>query len=181
MYQPIHPHIPETPTKKLKLLTALSFAGVVFLALAVIILSLQLITQFKKTNNKQSQIDSISAVLEKSTEALLKANRDLIVQNLLPQLDSFSSQCDGGNDNGALFTPLSKTPIESYNVFLVECRKNISAGKSQPRIIVFHVNNDGTKELTYGAIDSEPLCISNKLPVANKLATKLLIPVCQSN
>ncbi len=181
MYQPQQPHIPEPPTKKLKLLTALSFAGMALLALAVIILSLQLITQFDRTDSKQKQIDSLSSVLEKSTEALTKANRELIVQNLLPALDSFSAQCAGGNANDGLFTPLSKTPIEGYNVFLVDCRSNISAGKSQPRIVVFRVNNDGSKELTYGANSTEPLCISNKLPVANKLATKLAIPVCQSN
>jgi len=151
------------------------------LALAVIVLSLQLITQFRRTNNKQVQIDSLSTVLEKTVDELTLARRELIVQDLLPALDTFSSQCPGGNETDALFTPLSKTPIEGYNVFLVDCRSNLTGGKATPRIVVFKVSADGSKELTYGASTSEPLCISNKIPVANKLATKLNLPVCQTN
>lgn len=181
MYTPKNPHIPETPTKKLKLLSALSFGGMTLLALAVIVLSLQLITQFRRTNNKQTQIDSLSTVLEKTLDQLTIARRGLLVQDLLPALDTFSSQCPGGNDADTLFTPLSKTPIEGYNVFLVDCRSTLASGKAAPRIVVFKVSADGSKELTYGASSLEPLCISNKIPVANKLATKLSLPVCQTN
>jgi len=181
MYNPKNPRIPETPTKKLKLLSALSFGGMTLLALAVIVLSLQLITQFRRTNNKQAQIDSLSSVLEKTVDQLTLAKRELIVQDLLPPLDSFSAQCPGGNESDSLFTPLSKTPIEGYNVFLIDCRSNLTSGKSAPRIVIFSVSANGSKELTYGASSTEPLCISNKIPVANKLATKLSLPVCQTN
>jgi hypothetical protein len=181
MYTPKNPHIPETPTKKLKLLTALSFGGMTVLAIAVISLSLLLITQHRNTEKKQVQIDSLSTVLEKSTDELTKTKRELIAQSLLPNVGTFSQQCSGTNEEDALFTPLSKTPIEGYNVFLVDCRSNLSSGKASPRVLVFRVNSDGTKEFTYGASSLEPLCISNKIPVANKLANKLSLPVCQTN
>lgn len=181
MYIPTNPHIPEPPTKKLRLLTALSFGGLTLLALAVIILALQLTTQINRSNDKQAKLNEVSTLLEKSTDELTKTKRELMASTQLPPLDSFSSQCPGGNQEDGLFTPLSKTPIEGYNAFLVDCRSGIGAGKSSPRVVIFKVNNDGTKELTYGANQEEPLCISNKIPVANKLATKLSLPVCQTN
>ena len=181
MYEPLQPHIPETPTKKLKILSAVSFGAFFVFAIIIIVLTLQLITLRRSVKNKANQIDQMATVIQEQDDELTKTKRELIVQNLLPPLDSFSAQCPGGNANDALFTPLSKTPLESYNVFLVDCKSNITTGKSLPRVVIFRVNNDSTKELTYGASASEPLCISNKLPVANKLADKLSLPVCQTN
>lgn len=181
MYTPKNPHIPEPPTKKLKLLSALSFAAVAAFALIIIILSLVLITQIRTTNDKQNEVNTLSDTLTKSTDALTKARRELIAQSMLPAYDSFPQQCPNGNEADGLFTPLSSTPVEGYNVFLVDCRSNIGAGKSNPRILVFRVNNDGSKDLTYGANDTEPLCITNKVPVANKIALKLKLSVCQTN
>lgn len=181
MYTPKNPHIPEPPTKKLKLLSALSFAAVAAFALIIIILSFVLITQIRTTNNKQKEIDALSETLTKSTDALVKAKRELIANSMIPAYEDFPQQCPNGNEADGLFTPLSSTPVEGYNVILADCRSTIGTGKSSPRILVFRVNNDGSKELTYGASDVEPLCISNKIPVANKIALKLKLSVCQSN
>jgi len=182
MYTPKHPHIPETPTKKLKLLSALSFGAFVVMSLGVIILSLNIITLNRKLDEKDSELTSVAESWYKTEDLLKKAKTQIIAANLLPPLDSFSPQCPSGNQNDGLFTALNKTPIEGYNVFLVECRSYITTGKSLPRIIVFQVNaSNGTQEFTYGSNSTEPLCISNKIPVANKLAAKLLLPVCQSN
>ena len=145
MYEPLNPHIPTPPTKKLKLLTGLSFAAFMIFALIIIILALQLITQHRTVKNKANQIDQMATVIEKQSDELTKTKRVLIVQNLLPPLDTFSQQCPGSNQDDGLFTPLSKTPIESYNVFLVDCRSNITTGKSLPRIVIFRVNGDGSK------------------------------------
>ncbi len=181
MYQPLHPHISEPPTKKVKLLAGLSFGAMVLLCLAVMILSLQLITQYRRTNDQANTSAQLATALSKSNDELTLAKRQLLVQSLLPDLGSFPSQCPGGNAKDGLFTPLSTTPIEGYNVFLVDCRNNITTGKSLPRIVVFYNNPNGTKELTYGSNQNEPLCISNKIPVANKLAMALSLSVCQAN
>jgi hypothetical protein len=181
MYEPQHPHIPTPPTKKLKLLTGLSFGAFMVFALLLIVLCLQLITQRTIVKEKVGMIDQMATVIQKQQDEITKTKRELIVQNLLPPFDSFSQQCPGSNQDDGLFTPLSKTPIESYNVFLVDCRTNITTGKSLPRVVIFRVNSDGSKELTYGATAQEPLCITNKLPVANKLADKLSLPICQTN
>lgn len=181
MYTPKNPRVPETPTKKLKLLTALSFGAFFVLSIAAMVLSLQVVTKNNALQSKQSDIDVLAATLEKSTSELTKAKRALLAQNALPALDSFSAQCPGGNKEDGIFMPLSETPIEGYNVILLECRSSISAGKSDPRILVFRVNSDGSKEFTYGASKTEPLCVSNLVPVANKIAAKLNIPVCGTN
>lgn len=181
MYKPQHPHIVEPPTKKLKLLSALSFATMAVFFVVIVVLSLQLITKNRTLNSQHKDIEVLSSTLEQAAEQLTKTKRELIVVNSLPPLNSFAQQCPGGNENDALFTPLNKTPIEGYNVALVDCRSTLGTGRSAPRVLVFRVNNDGTKEFTYGATDTEPLCISNKLPVANKLALKLLLPVCTTN
>ncbi len=181
MYQPLHPHIPEPPTKKLKLLAVFSFATMAVLVLLVLVVSLQLITQYHRANEQSQKSNTIATALVNTTDQLTVVKRQLIIQSLLPDLGSFTSQCPDGNEKDGLFTPLSKTPIESYNVFLVDCRSNISTGKSLPRILVFHVDDNGKKEFTYGASANEPLCISNKIPVANKLAVSLSLPVCQTN
>lgn len=181
MYQPTNPHVIAPPTKKVKLLAAGALAGCAMFALAIIILSLQLITLRRHIDQKDQKINDFVVLLEKSTDELTKTKRQLIVHTLLPPLDSFSSQCPGGNANDALFTPLSAIPIENYNVFLVDCRSNITTGKSLPRVVIFRVLNDGSKELTYGSNAAEPLCITNKLPVANKLADRLQLPICQTN
>ena len=181
MYQPLHPHIPTPPTKKLKLLATVAFTGFALLVLGVIIVCLNLITQYRISSDRQSQINSLTTSVNEISDQLVKAKRGLIVNDLLPDPVSFSAQCPGGNSKDGLFTPLSPTPIESYNVFLVDCRSNISTGKSLPRIVIFHVNNDGSKELTYGSTASEPLCVSNKIPVANAIAQNLALPICQTN
>lgn len=181
MYQPINPHIPETPTKKLKLLASGSFIALVFLVIVVIVLCLQLVTQYHRTSTQEQAVTKLSVALTSSSDQLAIAKRQLISQTLLPDLDSFPPQCPDGNTKDGLFLPLSQTPIESYNVFLVDCRSYITTGKSLPRILVFHVNNNGGKDFTYGSSATEPLCISNKLPVANTLANSLSLPVCQTN
>lgn len=181
MYKPLNPHIIEPPTKKVKLLAALSFAGTFLLTLAVVILSLQLITAHRHSNEKSKKITDLATLLTKSTDELTKSKRELIAQTLLPPLDSFSSQCPKGNTDDSLFTPLNSIPIEGYNVFLVDCRSNITTGKSLPRVVIFRVLSDGSKEFTYGSSALEPLCITNKLPVANKLSERLLLPICQTN
>jgi len=181
MYTPKNPHIPDTPTKKLKMLSALSFAAVFVLGIVVIVLSLLLITEYHRIASKQQDIELLTSTLEKATDQVTATKRQLIVDGLLPPLDSFTQQCPGGNVTDALFTPLNKTPVEGYNIFLVDCRSNLGTGKSDPRVLVFRVNNDGSKEFTYGASTTEPLCISNKIPIANKLSAKLQLPVCATN
>ncbi len=181
MFQPKTIAQHKRVTKKLQVLAAASFALFLVFGVLVIVLGLQLITVRRDVVTKIDQINTLSTVAQKQNDQIILTKRQLAAQAMLPPLDSFNMQCPGSNTDDGLFTALSDTPIESYNVFLVDCRSSISAGKSTPRIIVFRVNNDGTKELTYGASDSEPLCISNKLPVANKLATRLSLPVCQTN
>ena len=180
MYQPLHPHIPTPPTKKLKLIAALGIIAVALLTLALIILSLQLKTQYRRTNDQAAVAEQLTTALSKTTDQLTLANRQLIVQSMLPDYGSFPAQCPEGNQKGALFTPLSTTPIEGYNVFLVDCRAYITTGKSLPRVLIFKVGKNSI-EYVYGASDAEPLCITNKLPVANKLAAQLSMPVCQTN
>lgn len=181
MYQAIHPHVVAPPTKKVKLLAATALVAGVIMAIGVIILSLQVITLRRNIVQKTLKINELASLLEKSTDELTKSKRELIVQTLLPPLTSFSPQCLGGNVNDALFTPLNNLPIEGYNIFMVDCRSNITVGKSLPRIVVFKVLNDGNKEFTYGSTAQEPLCITNKLPVANKIAERLQLPICQTN
>ncbi len=181
MYQPLHPHIPEPPTKKLTMLTAMSLIAVALLTLAIIILSLQLTTWHRQANDQATVAEQLVNKLSKQSDELTLAKRQLIVQSLLPDPSSFPPQCPNGNNKDSLFTPLSQTPIEGYNVFLVDCRSYITTGKSLPRILVFHVSDTGNKDFTYGSSASEPLCISNKIPTANTLASKLSLPVCQTN
>ncbi len=178
MYTPKNPHVPDTPTKKLKYLTALSFFAFILGSILVIVLSLQVVTKNNQLSGKQNEIETLAKVLEKTSDELTKSRRALIAQTALPGLDSFGAQCPEGNAQDGLFTILNETPIEGYNVFLVECRSNIAAGKSAPRIITFKVNNDGTKDFVYGTTDTEPLCIPSKIPVAAKIGTKLTLPVC---
>lgn len=180
MYSPKNPRIVEPPTKKLKLLTAASFAAFAVLCVLVIVLGLQIITKNNALQHKQDDITLLSDTLTKSIDELTKAKRALIVTTAIPPYESFNAQCPGGNKEDGLFTPMSDTPIEGYNVILVECRSTLSKGVASPRILVFRVNNDGSKELTYGSNENEPLCISNKVPVANKIAIKLNLPVCSS-
>ena len=181
MYQPPQPHIPEPPTKKVQLLAGLSFGGMALLAIAVAILSFQLVTQYHRTSDQANNASQLAAALSKTKDELTLAQRQLIIQSQLPAYDSFPAQCPNGNEKDGLFTPLTNIPIQGYSVFLVDCRGNITTGKSLPRVVVFYTNPNGTKELTYGASDKEPLCISNKIPVANASATSLSLPVCQSN
>ena len=180
MYQPLHPHIPTPPTKKLKLMASLGLIAVAIMTLVILILSLQLSTQYRRNSEQAANAEKLAAAVSTSSDELVLAKRQLIVQSLLPAYDSFPSQCPDGNEKGALFTPLSNTPIESYNVFLVDCRSNITTGKSLPRILVFKVGANST-DFVYGSNTNEPLCISNKIPIANKLAQQLSLPVCQSN
>ena len=127
-------------------------------------------------------ITTLALAFYKKGDELTLAKRELAAKTALPDVSTFAQQCaSGSNKDQAIFTLLNETPIENYNVFLVDCRSNLTAGRAEPRVLVFRVNNDGTKEFTYGASASEPLCISNKLPVAAQLATKLSLPVCVSN
>lgn len=181
MYQPINPHIPAPPTKKLKVLAGVSLVTVGVLTIVIIVLCLQLVTQFRRTDTQAQNVHDLTTILTKTKDELTLAKRQLIVQSLLPKLDSFPAQCPDGNEKDGLFTPLSQTPIQSYNVFLVDCRSYITTGKSLPRILIFHVNNSGEREFIYGSNTAEPLCITNKIPVANTLAQSLSLPVCQTN
>jgi len=181
MYQPLQPHIPTPPTKKLKLIASVGIVAVALMTIALLILSLQLATQYRRTNDQAATATKLAAALSASSDELTLAKRQLLIQSLLPELSSFPSQCPEGNEKDGLFTPLSKTPIEGYNVFLVDCRSNITTGKSLPRVLVFHVGSRDQKDFVYGSNTIEPLCISNKIPVANKLSAYLSMPVCQSN
>jgi hypothetical protein len=180
MYQPLHPHVPTPPTKKLKIIAATGIVAVALLTLAVTILSLQLRTQYRRTNEQATVTAELTSALSSANDQLTLAKRQLIIQSMLPDYDSFPAQCPGGNEKDSLFTPLSMTPIEGYNVFLVDCRAYITTGKSLPRVLIFKVGKNSI-DYVYGATASEPLCITNKLPVANKLAQQLSLPVCQTN
>jgi len=169
-------------SKKLTLLTAASFTSFCLLAIVVIVLSLVLITRNRQYAKLNDDTNTLAMAFYKKSDELTIANRELANKGALPDMDSFAQQCSAGpNKTEALFTLLNETPIEGYNVFLIDCRSNITAGRAEPRVVVFRVNNDGTKELTYGASNNEPLCISNKLPIAAKLGSKLNLPVCVTN
>ena len=169
-------------SKKLTVLTAASFGAFCMLSILVIVLSLMLITRNRENNNLKNDTNTLALAFYKKGDELTVAKRQLAVTNATPQMASFAQQCAAGsNQDQALLTLLNDTPIENYNVFLVDCRSNITAGRAEPRVVVFRVNNDGTTELTYGAAAKEPLCISNKLPVAAKIAAKLSLPVCVTN
>lgn len=181
MYQPLHPHIPAPPTKKLKLMASLSLCAVAVLTIVITVLCFQLVTAYHRSDEHAKTIDQLTVALAKKNDELTIANRQLIVQTMLPDLASFPSQCPNGNQKDGLFLPLSQTPIEGYNVFMVDCRSYITTGKSLPRILIFHVNDNGGKDYTYGSNAAEPLCITNKLPNAHTLSEALALPVCQSN
>lgn len=169
-------------SKKLTALTAASFTAFCVLSILVIVLSLMLITRNRQNNSLKNDTNTLALAFYKKGDELTIARRELAAKAALPDMTSFAQQCTSGtNSDQALFTLLNDTPIENYNVFLVDCRSNITAGRAEPRVVVFRVNNDGTKELTYGANASEPLCIPNKLPVASKLADRLALPVCVTN
>lgn len=169
-------------SKKLTILTAASFTAFCVLAILVVILSLMLITKNRQNDKLTNDTNTLALAFYKKGDELTIAKRELATNNALPDMASFAQQCASGpNQEQALFTLLNSTPIEGYNVFLVDCRSNITAGRAEPRVMVFRVNNDGTKELTYAAAANEPLCIPNKLPVASKLATKLNLSVCVTN
>ena len=169
-------------SKKLTVLTAASFTAFCLLAIAVTILSLVLITRNNQYDKLTNDFSTLGIAFYKKSDELTLARRELAAKNAMPDMNSFSQQCSAGsNQDQAILTALNNTPIEGYNVFLIDCRSNISAGRAEPRIAVFRANNDGTKELTYAANKSEPLCIPNKLPVAAKVASKLSVPVCVGN
>lgn len=181
MFTPVNPHPAQPPTGKLKILAAMGFAFSAVLAIVVTVLSLQLITYHRKNNQNAALLSDAKTVLENKDTQISKLSRQLIAESMLPPLNSFNSQCPKGNEADGLFTPLSQTPIEGYNLFLVDCRSNVSLGNSVPRVIVFKTTNSGPAELVYASNNKEPLCISNKVPVANSLSAKVLLPVCQTN
>ncbi len=186
MYRPKYSKQKQQSTKhvskKLTVLTAASFAAFCVLSILVVVLSLMLITRNRENLSLKNDTNTLALAYYKKGNELTVARTDLAANGALPDVASFGQQCASGtNQDQALFTLLNSTPIDGYNVFLVECRSNITAGRGEPRVVVFRINKDGTKELTYGASATEPLCISNKLPVASKISTALSIPVCVAN
>ena len=70
MYQPVHPHIPKPPTKKLKLLAGASLIATGALVIILIALSFQLITQIHRTNSQQKAATELATALTTATDEL---------------------------------------------------------------------------------------------------------------
>src|SRR4051812_32414446 len=111
MYQPVRPHLPKPPTKKVKIMAGMGPLTPAVLTIIIIVLCLQLITQIHKTNVQQKAATDLAQAVTSATDQLTIAKRQLIVQTLLPTYASFPAQCPGGNEKDGLFTPLSTTPI----------------------------------------------------------------------
>ena len=111
MYQPPQPHIPEPPTKKVQLLAGLSFGGMALLAIAVAILSFQLVTQYHRTSDQANNASQLAAALSKTKDELTLAQRQLIIQSQLPAYDSFPAQCPTATKKMAC---LPRLPIFPY-------------------------------------------------------------------
>ena len=127
---------------------------------------------------------AIQTKLDESTATIKKDEATLASAYIFPDETKMSPQCSPSDNSKTYLAPVTKSPIEGYNVYFVNCLTDLIAGKTTTgKVIAFKVGSDGTQEFAFGAGSGEPYCISGKLtnPTAAAAISKATsLPVCKT-
>jgi len=97
--------------------------------------------------------------------------------------DKVSPQCNSNSNAQLKLAPVNATPIDGYNIYIVNCLNSLIAGKNDSKIIAFKVEADGSQTFKYGAGSGEPFCVSGKILPANvaaDISSQTGLPVCKT-
>lgn len=139
----------------------------------------------KQTQEVQNQKATIQNKLTETESTLKVAQAKLQTAVILPNGNEMSPQCSSSNNNRTRLAPVNTTPIEGFNIYLVNCVNDLVSGKTDTgKVVAFKVKKDGKQEFAFGAGSGEPYCISskilgNEIAVA-KLSTSTGLPICKT-
>lgn len=143
------------------------------------------VMSLKQVQDATAEKLSVETKLQQTQAKLDEVNKKLASAVFLPKGSEMSPQCRSGNNDNTRLAPVNTEPIDGYSVYLVNCVKELAAGDTNTgKVIVFQVNNDGSRKFVFGAGSGEPYCVSSKIignvTAVQNISQKTGLPICKT-
>ena len=175
--QPVVQHV--SPRRKIFSLSSLFIV-------VLIVISAALGYLYYKSMNKEQKLRASNASLQNDISGLQGIvdvmKKDQLKAVYPEDVNAFTPQCEGNNDENLFIAKLNKTPVQNNNVYLTICKNDLKDKDLLVRAAVLGVDEKGNKTFKYGAGSSEPRCISSKIlgAVAAELRAASGLPECKT-